>query len=338
MPKNILVLPGDGIGPEVTSSAVSILEQVAGDRIEIIYGDIGQSAFIKTSEYLPAETVDMATDADSIITGAVIDPLSDKSYRNPIRVLKKQLSLYSVVKKFSSLGKNIGIGDTDLILINGNPDALLNVEEAECLDGVDIHKFISAVSCRKLFRKTVQISSYMGRSSVTCAHRKEMFPVADGMFVDMFYKELAGFGFALNDMDVDAVASETVKDPSSKDVIVSTDIYGTVLSGMAAGIIGGSHLTPVGNIGDSSGLFEPMHGPNPKTAESGKVNPTSAILSAAMALDNMGMSPEAEKIRKAVKHVYSLGNITPDVGGTATANEFTDCVIGALKTVSEEQK
>ncbi|MDR3075123.1 MAG: hypothetical protein LBU30_03665 [Candidatus Methanoplasma sp.] len=330
MSKNILVLPGDGVGPEVTLSAIRILEQVADGRIDMKYGDIGQSAFIKTSEYLPAETVDLATEADAIIAGVVIDAPSERGYRSPIRVLKKQLNLYSVVRKFSPLCDSIGTKGVDLIVINGNPDALLNVVETECLDGVDIHKFLSIASCRKLFRKTMQIASLMGRSNITCAHRKSMFPSLDGMFVDIFYKELAGSGFVLEDMEIDTVASETVRDPASMDVIVSNDIYGTVLAGLAAGMVGGSYLTPMGNIGDNSGLFEPMHGPNPKSIESGNVNPTSAILSGAMALDHLGMLYEAEKIRKAVRYVYGTGMVTPDVGGTATTKEFTDSVIDAI--------
>ena len=171
----------------------------------------------------------------------------------------------------------------------------------------------------------------MKRKKITCAHRSSMFPALDSMFLDYFYKELAGSGFLVEDMDVGEAASELVKNPPSMDVLVSTDIYGTVLAGVAAGMVGGSYLTPVGSIGDHSGLFEPMHGPNPKSIKDGIVNPTSAILSAAMALDNMGMSAEAEKIRKAVRYVYSKGTITPDVGGNATTKEFTNSVITVLK-------
>ncbi|MCL2032778.1 MAG: isocitrate/isopropylmalate family dehydrogenase [Methanomassiliicoccaceae archaeon] len=331
MTKKILVLPGDGIGPEVICSAVGVLEQAAGGSIELTYGDIGQSAFVKTSEYLPGETVGLAADADAIIVGGVVDTPSDRSYRNPVRVLKKQLNLHSVVRKFFPLCESIGVRGVDLLIINGNPDALLNILETESLDGVDLHKFMSAASGKKLFQETRRISSAMKRKKITCAHRTSMFQALDGMFVELFYKELAGSGFLIEDMEVGEVASELVKDPSSMDVIVTTDIYGTVLAGVAAGMVGGSYLTPVGSIGDNSGLFEPMHGPNPKAVRDGMANPTSAILSGAMALDHLGMSSQAEKIRKAVRCVYSKGEITPDVGGTATTKEFTDSVINMLK-------
>ena len=330
MTKRILVLPGDGIGPEVTSSAVRILEATVGGGIRIDYGDIGQSAFVKTSEYLPAETVDLAVDADAVIAGGVVDTPSDRNYRNPIRILKKQLNLYSVVRKFFPLCESLGVRGVDLLIINGNPDALLSVLETESLSGVDTRKFVSRTSCKKVFQMTMRLSSAMGRKKMTCAHRASMFPMLDGMFVEMFYKELAGSGFLMQDMEVDKIASELVKNPSSLDVIVSTDIYGTVLAGVAAGMVGGGYLTPVGNIGDNAGLFEPMHGPSPKMIKPGTANPTSTILSGAMALDHLGMSPEAEKIRKAVRYVYSTGAVTPDVGGTATTKGFTDSVIDIL--------
>lgn len=331
MSKKILVLPGDGVGPEVISSAVEILDHVAGNRVDIIYGNIGQSAYVKTDEYLPSETIELSTDADAIISGVVVDKPGDRSYQNPIRALKKQLNMYAVVRKFFPLCKKIGIPGTDLLIINGNPDALLNVVETESLDGVNTHKFLSKVSCEKLFRKTIHVSSVMGRKRMTCAHRTSMFPTSDGMFVDIFYKELAGSGFLVDDMEVDMVASNMVMDPASMDVIVSTDIYGNVLSGVGAGMVGGSYLTPVGSIGDTIGLFEPMHGPNLALTDKGSVNPTSAILSGAMALDHIGMPYEAEKIRKAVRCVYSKGIVTPELGGSATTKDFTDSVVNVLK-------
>ncbi|MDR0309237.1 MAG: hypothetical protein LBH88_00545 [Candidatus Methanoplasma sp.] len=329
MTKKVLVLPGDGVGPEVTASAVSILEQAAGGRIEIIYGDIGRSAHVKTSKYLPADTVSLAMDVDAIIVGGVIPP-SGRSYQNPVRELKKQLNLYSVVRKFLPLCGSIGTQGVDLLVVNGNPDSILNVIETESLEGVNTHNFLSRVSCEKLFRKTAQLSSMMGRKKITCAHRISMFPLLNGMFVDLFYKELTGSGFYLDDMEIDEAASELVMSPQSMDVIVSTDMFGTVLAGVAAGMVGGSYLTPVGSIGDHAGLFEPMHGPNQVMAGKGMVNPTSAILSGAMAMDHLGMPSEAEKIRKAVRCVYVKGTVTPDVGGTATAEELTGSVIDIL--------
>ncbi|MDR3206496.1 MAG: hypothetical protein LBT41_05355 [Candidatus Methanoplasma sp.] len=331
MSKKILVLPGDGVGPEVTSSAVSVLKAAAGDFIDIAYADIGSAAFDTTDHHLPAGTIDLATDADAIIVGTVVDQTSDRNYQNPVRTLKKQLNLYIVMRKFFPLCNRIGSKGVDIILMTGNPDSLLNISETESLDGVTTQKFLSNSSCKRLFRKVLQTAEAKGRKHVTCVHRVAAFPMSDGLFLNAFYREFAATDMLVNDMEVELAASEMVMDPPSMDVIVSTDLYGSVLAGVGAGLVGGSYLTPMGSIGDSSGLFEPMHGPRPEMADKGSVNPTSSILSAAMALDHVGLRTEAENIRIAVRSAYAANNVTPDVGGSLNTSAFTEAVIEAVK-------
>ena len=331
MTKKILALPGDGVGPEVTSASIDVIRTATGDAVEILYGDIGITALEKTDNYLPAETVDLATDVDAIIAGVVIEQHNDRAYQNPIRVLKKQLGLYTIMRKFFPLRKGPGIPEIDLILMTGNSDALLNITETESLDGVNTQKFQSVNSCKKLFRKSMQIAELKQRRKITCAHRMSIFPESDGMFRDLFYEEMAGSRFLMEDMEIELAASELVMDPSSMDVIVSTDTYGVALAGVAAGMVGGSYVTPMGSLGETIGLFEPMHGPKLKLADSGKVNPTSAILSGAMALDYIGMTRESEMIRNAVYTAYSNKDVTPDVGGTQSTEGFVKAVIDAMR-------
>ncbi len=330
MAKKILVLPGDGVGPKVISAAVSVLES-ATDDVDFTYGDIGLTAYDKTENYLPAETIDLATDSDAIIAGVIIDRPKDIAYRNPLRVLKKQLNMYAIVRKFFPLCETLGTPGIDLILMTGNPDSLMNVIEKENIDGVTIERYMSKNSCKKLFKKTMEVAEIKQRKTITCAHRTSLFPISDGMFTDLFYKEFAASEFLMNDLEIDAAASELSMNPKMLDVIVSTDLYGISLAGVAAGMVGGSYLTPMGSIGDSTGLFEPMYGPKLEMAEKGFVNPTSAILSSAMALDQIGHPLDAENVRKAVREVYSKGKVTPDVGGTSTTDEFTNFVIDVLK-------
>lgn len=327
MAKRILALPGDGTGPEVIYHAVRVLNAASGD-IDIVFGDIGAGAYAKTDYYLPPETIDLATESDAIIAGGVMRKPNDMRYRDPLRVLKKQLNLYAVLRKFRPLSP--GAGNVDMMILTGNPDALLNVLEKENLDGIITEKFTSSDSCRKLFRMAVRVAELKRRRSILCAHRADLFPHQDSAFVDIFYKELAASEFVIDDEEVERVAERMVLDPSSLDVIVSTDVYGTVLSGVASGLVGGIRLTPVGSIGDSQGLFEPMRGPD-AAGDSGYVNPTSAMLSGAMALDYIGHTDAAEAIRKAVRAAYATGDVTPDVGGTSSAKAFTDAVVANLK-------
>lgn len=327
MAKRILALPGDGVGPEVISSAVTVMNATAED-LDIVFGDIGVGAYAKTDYYLPPDTIDLATESDAIIAGEVFDKTGDPRYRDPLRILKKHLGLYCVFRKFRPLYP--GRGKMDIIILTGNPDSLISVIEKDNLDGITAEKFVSNESCRKLFRMAVRIAELKQRRSILCAHRTDMFPHMDSNFVDIFYKELAASEFIIDDMDVDRVAEKMFMDPSSLDVVVCTDLYGTILSGFASGMVGGIHLTPMGTIGDSQGLFEPMHGPKPDSPE-GYVNPTSAILSGAMAMDFIGMPAAAEKIRKGVRKVYASGRVTPDVGGTATTKAFTEAVSAAVR-------
>lgn len=332
MAKRILALPGDGAGPELISSAASVISAATAD-VEIVFGDVGMAAYKKTEHYLPQETMDLAIDSDAIIAGEVVKRPNDMRYRDPLRVLKKQLNLYAVMRKFYPLCDRIGTKGVDLIIMTGNPDSLLNIIEKENLDGVVAEKFISNDNCKNLFKLTMRMAEIKGRHTITCAHMSEMFPHSDGVFIDLFYKELAASEFILNDEQADSIASRLVLNPSSYDVIVCTDMYGSMLSGVAAGLVGGPHLTPIGSIGDKQGMFEPMRKPAIDTVN-GIVNPTSAILSGAMAMDQIGMPRIGENIRRAVRTVYQNGDVTPDVGGKATSKEFTDSIIKILKTES----
>ncbi len=332
MSKRILALPGDGVGPEVISSAVSVIN-AATDAVDVIFGDIGIAAYNKTEQYLPPETIDLATESDAIIAGEVIRRPDDMRYHDPLRVLKKQLNLYAVMRKFYPLCDRIGKSNIDMILMTGNPDSLLNVIEKENLDGVIAEKLTSTESCRRLFKITMKMAEIKGRHNILCVHRSDMLPLSDALFVDTFYKELAASEFIIDDEEIEDVASRLAYDPSSLDVLVCTDMYGTPLAGLAAGMVGGTYLTPMGSIGDNQGLFEPMHGPTPNVT-SGIVNPTSAILSGAMAMDHVGMPQIGENIRVAVRNVYKNGDVTPDVGGKATTKDFTENVIRMLKSKS----
>lgn len=322
--KKILALPGDGIGPEIISNAVSVIE-ASSEEIEISYGDIGMSAYSSTDQYLPSDTISMAMDVNSILAGKVQANSTDPAYRDPLRALKKHLGMYSVVRKFYPLCDRMCNGNIDMILLSGNHDMLLNVIEKENLDGITSEKYLSTASCIKLFTKAKEIATMKNRSEILCAHRSDMLPMSDKMFVDYFYKEMAATEFSISDDEVGNIAENLILNPSIFDIIVCTDIYSSTIAGTAAGLVGGSYLTPVGNMGDKVGLFEPM------TSQNIHLNPTSAILAGAMAVDYVGLHTEGENIRNAVRQVYNKGNVTTDVGGTCSAAEFTENIIAALK-------
>lgn len=327
MTKRILILPGDGAGCGHIEAAVAIIVAAAED-VELVRGDIGLSAYSRTDRYLPQETLDLAASSDAILAGTVVGRPQDPHYRDPLKTLKIQLNLSASVRRFRPLREGLGHGDIDLIIITGNPDSLQNVIEKDSIDGVVSEKSVSADMCRRLFSLARRTAEAGGRRSLLCTHRSDLFPRSDSMFVEMFRKELSGSGLEVSEAEIEDTAARLVSDPASLDVIVANEIHGSVLAGVAAGMVGGGRLTPRGSIGDGIGLFEPVYRPDGAECPD---NPTSAILSGAMALDHIGMPEAGDRIRDAVRAVYRRGTVTADVGGSASSEEFTDAVIGMIE-------
>ncbi len=322
MPKEILILPGDGVGKEITDAAASVLEAVTGE-VEILYGKIGASAYEKTGYFLPPKTMELAAKSDAIIATPVLNHTIEKNYRDPLATLRKQLDMCSVLRKFQPLGDGIGVSGLDCMLINCNPQTVGTSKEVETLNGVSVESYIDAGGCRKVFRMGERIATAKQRRKITCLRDLELNPYSDAMFADLFYKEFAASEFIIDDMDVAEATSKLVLDPSFADVIVTPVPYSNAVSGVLTGMCGGAYLTCVGYLSENSGMFMPLHGPVEHLAGTDTVNPTGCILAGAMALDTVGLNLEADKIRNAVRSAYRKGMKTRDVGGDLSTSEFT---------------
>ncbi len=320
--KKILILPGDGIGKEVTDAAVSVLDAVTTD-LEISYGAIGYASYQKTGYYLPPETMDLASKSDSIISTPVLNRNGNKGYRDPLMVLRKQLDMNTVVKKFQPFTDGAGILGLDCMLMTWNPFTFGTISEVETIDGVSSETYLDAAGCRKVFKMIEKIASEKQRRRILCLKDSELNPLMDSLFVDLFYKEFAASQFVIDDMEVYEAASRIVLDPSFADVLVTPAPYGNTLSGMLSGMCGGADLSCVGYVGDKVGMFGPVHGPMEDLVGTDSANPTGCILAASMALDNVGMHLEADKVRNALRSAYRKGLRTKDTGGDLTTSEFT---------------
>ncbi len=322
MPKKVLVLPGDGVGKEITDAAVSVMEAVTSE-IEVLPGRIGASAYEKTGYYLPPKTMELAAKSDAIIATPVLNHAAEKNYRDPLATLRKQLDMGSVLRKFQPLSDSIGVSGLDCILINCNPHTVGTSKEVETLNGVSVESYIDAAGCRKVFKIGERIATAKQRHKITCLRDLELNPYSDAMFVDLFYKEFAASEFVIDDMDIAEAMSKLVLDPSFADVIVTPVPYSNAVSGVLTGMCGGAYLTCVGYLSETSGMFMPLHGPVEYLAGTDIVNPTGCMLAAAMALDTIGLNLEADKIRNAVRSAYRKGMKTKDVGGDLSTSEFT---------------
>lgn len=322
MPKKVLILPGDGVGKEITDAAVSVLE-AATSEIEVLHGKIGASAYDTTGYYLPPKTMELAAKSDAIIATPVLNRSIEKNYRDPLATLRKQLDMVSVLRKFQPLSDTLGVSGLDCMLINCNPQTVGTAKEVETLNGVSVESYIDAAACRKVFKMGEQIAIYKQRRKITCLRDLELNPYSDAMFVDLFYKEFAASEFVIDDMDVADAASKLILDPSLADVIVTPVPYSNAISGVLTGMCGGAYLTCVGYLSNTGGMFMPLHGPVDYLSGTDTVNPTGCILAAAMALDTIGLNLEADKVRNALRSAYRKGMKTKDVGGDLSSSEFT---------------
>lgn len=322
--KRICVLPGDGIGPEVVSSAVMVLEQVT-KGCEFIYADIGQVAYERTGSYLPEETLKLMRECDSSLFGAVTSSES-KDYDSPVLRFRKDLDLYANVRPVKTLVPRQQMQSIDVVIVRENSEGLYTREEVVDDMGVTTMRRVTRRGVERIIDYSILYARENGRKKITCVHKANVLRESDGLFRQTF-RELSksrGKGLVFDEQLVDSAAMKLVVEPSQFDVIVTLNLYGDILSDLAAGVAGGLGFAPSGNIGPKNSVFEPAHGSAPDIAGKGIANPTAAILSGAMMLSHMGMAEEGRRVEEAVAEFYSSGHLTQDLGGRHGSKSYTD--------------
>ena len=328
--KRICVLPGDGIGPEVVSSAVMILEQVT-DECEFIYADIGRTAFDRTGSFLPEETLSLMRSCESSLFGAVTS--SDSvDYDSPVLTFRKELDLFANVRPVKTLVPRPQSPPIDVVIVRENSEGLYTRDEEVDDAGVTTRRRVTRRGVERIVEYAIRYALTNGRRKVTCVHKANVLRESDGLFLRTFRELMKSRGKNLHAEDqlVDSAAMKLVSDPSQFDVIVTLNLYGDILSDVAAGVAGGLGFAPSGNIGPEHSVFEPAHGSAPDIAGKGVANPTAAVLSGAMMLSHIGMADEARRVEDAVSQFYSSGHLTQDLGGRHGSRSFTDHILKAL--------
>jgi isopropylmalate/isohomocitrate dehydrogenase-like protein len=328
--KKICVLPGDGIGPEVTRCAVSALK-AATDQLEFVEGLIGQKAYDEKGSYLPRETLDLMRSCDSTLFGAVTTP-STADYISPVLEFRKELDLYANLRPVRTVTRPTPNGAIDVVIIRENTEGLYTQNEVAGDSGVTTMRRVSRHACARIVGFAIDYCIKNGRSRLCCVHKANVLRKSDGLFLSVFHEMMAREGKTLRAEDqlVDSAGLHLVTDPGRFDSIVTLNLYGDILSDVAAGVAGGLGFAPSGNIGDRHSVFEPAHGSAPDIQGKGKANPTAAMLSGAMMLRHLGMSVPAHQIERAITSVYSSGHLTQDIGGRHGSETFTDHVLRAI--------
>jgi len=328
--KRVCVLPGDGIGPEVVGCAVRVLEE-ATDELELTHADIGLAARAKHGSALPEETVGLMTRSDSCLFGAVTSSF-DRDYVSPVLAFRRRLGLYANLRPVRTLARGPHVKDVDVIIVRENSEGLYSGQALWDDSGVTTLRKVSRAASERIIRFAIRTAHESRRRRICCVHKSNVLRASDGLFVRTFRElmESEGKDLVPEEQLVDSAAMKLVTEPSGFDVIVTLNLYGDILSDVAAGVAGGLGFAPSGNIGDRHSVFEPAHGSAPDIAGKGIANPTAAILSAAMMLRHLGLAEEGLRTEQAVAEAYAGGHLTHDVGGGLSSRAFTDIVIDNL--------
>ncbi len=330
--KKICVLPGDGVGPEVVGCAISVL-RAATDQLEFVEAPIGEAAFSDSGSYLPGETLDLMRSSDSTLFGAVTTP-SVPDYVSPVLTFRKELDLYANVRPIRTIVRAGQMGSINVVIVRENSEGMYTQNEVFDDLGVTTMRRITRRACTRIVEFAIDYAHRNGRGAICCVHKANVLKASDGLFLSIFREKMATVGGSITAQDqlVDSAGMHLVTDPGRFDVIVTLNLYGDILSDVAAGVAGGLGFAPSGNIGEKHSVFEPAHGSAPDIAGKGRANPTAAILSGAMMLRHLGMPIPAEEIERAVASVYQSGHLTYDIGGRHGSESFTEHVVRALRS------
>lgn len=327
----VAVIPGDGIGPEITESTLAILSAV-GFEAEYTFLEAGLPALEKGLPALPPETIEGIKDIGIALKGPTTTP-SGGGHQSANVQLRKALDLFANVRPAKTLpGLKGAFADRniDIIVVRENTEDLYaGIEYLATPDVAQSIKLITRAGCERLSRYAFELVRRQNRKRLTAIHKANIMKISDGMFLDEFRKMAKLYpDVEADEIIVDNCCMQLVTKPEQFDVFVTENLYGDIVSDLCAGLVGGLGLAPGANIGEKCAVFEAVHGSAPDIAGKGVANPTALLLSATMMLHHLGEHQKAEKILNSVLQVCSDGKcLTMDLGGRAKTADYQKEVI-----------
>ena len=312
--KKIAVIPGDGIGPEVVESALQVL-QAAGARFEPVHLEIGLGRWKKTGQAMSDADMDTIRECDCILFGAITTP-SDPNYRSVLLRIRRELDLYANIRPFRS--RNL-----DFTIVRENTEGLYSGLEELGQDESRTIRVVTRRGSERIAEKACDLAE--GRRKLTIIHKSNVLK-SDMLFLESCRRTAERRGVPYEDMLVDAAAYNLVINPRRFEVMVTTNLFGDILSDEAAGILGSLGLCASANLGRNMALFEPIHGSAPDIAGQGIANPIGAIRSASMMMDWLGEKETARRMEEAVSKSLEAAVFTPDLGGSFRTADVTQSV------------
>lgn len=324
----VCLVEGDGVGREVVPAGRRVLE-ATGAPLDFVQAEAGWGTFQELGTALPAATMEAVRGADATLFGAVSSPLQPvEGYRSPIVALRRELDLYANLRPVASAPVAASRPGVDLLIVRENTEGLYAGRERRDADVAVTERVITRAASERVARLAFRLAARR-RGLVTIVHKANVLRATCGLFREAAFRVAEGFpAVRAEEMLVDTAAMRLVTEPERFDVLVTTNLFGDILSDEAAALVGGLGLAPSGNVGDGrAAVFEPVHGSAPDIAGRGIANPAATFLACAMLLDHLGTARAAERLRAAVMETLRRGIVTPDLGGTATTQEVTEAVV-----------
>jgi len=336
---NIVLIPGDGIGPEITVAVKRVLD-AAGASITWIERQAGVSALASGADVLPSSTLEAIRTHQIALKGPCTTPVG-KGFSSVNVQLRKQLDLYAAVRPVRSLpGVETRFSGIDLVIIRENTEGLYSGIENEVTPGVVTSmKVATEKACTRIARWAFRYATHRGRSKITVFHKANIMKMTDGLFIKCA-EEIQAVEYPNIEYEsviIDAGCMRMVQDPTQFDMLLLENLYGDVVSDLCAGLVGGLGLVPGANIGDREAVFEAVHGSAPDIAGKNIANPLALLMSAVMMLNHIssarkdpGAQAVADRLKNAYNQALADGCKTRDLGGELNSDGFADALIERL--------
>jgi isocitrate dehydrogenase (NAD+) len=330
--RKITLIPGDGIGPEISSATKNVIA-ASGAEIEWEVFDAGLQALAKYGEPLPDEVVESLRKNKVGLKGPVTTPVG-KGFRSVNVRLRMELKLYANVRPLKNF-KNIPskYSGIDMVIVRENTEGLYTgIEHMVGKDAAESIKIITREASERICQYAFELARKEGRKKVTVGHKANILKLSDGLFLESARKVAQDYpDIQFEDKIVDALCMNLVQFPEKFDVLVLPNLYGDILSDLGAGLVGGLGVAPGANIGEECALFEAIHGSAPDIAGQNIANPLAMILSGVEMLKYLGLHSQAIRIMDAIEIVLGQQDkLTPDLGGTSGTKEMAQAIIEAM--------
>jgi isocitrate dehydrogenase (NAD+) len=333
MAHRVTLIPGDGIGPELAEATRRVLD-ATGIAFEWEVAEAGEATIATKGTPLPDEVLESIKRNKIALKGPITTPVG-AGFRSVNVGLRQALNLYANLRPARSMrGVQSRYEDVDLVIVRENTEDLYTgVEHMVGRDAAESIKIITRAASERIARFAFEYAVANGRRKVTAVHKANIMKLSDGLFLEACRTVAEGYAgrIEFEDRIVDNMCMQLVQKPDLYDVLVLPNLYGDIVSDLAAGLVGGLGVAPGANIGDDGAVFEPVHGSAPKYAGLNKANPTAMILSGALLLRHLGYPADGERVEQAVRDVIEEGRrTTSDLGGDAGTSEFADAVVEQL--------